>query len=413
MRILKKEKGQAIILIVVSVAIMTLMGALMIDGGNMYLNRRSAQTAADAAALRGAYEYCVNGVTDPTTVVTEYATIQNDATAVESIDITSDELTVTVSITQPTFFAKIINRPTTTIEATASASCFSPQGLTNLLPIAWSCRSPEGDEDNLGSGCTVQAIPKDIFTSITSSGFDFTSYVLDAGDGINPSSYQNDMYGNSEGKMIYIVMDSNKFDLTTCEEPQWGTGNINCDLNDDGILDVEGRGDRGWLSFDGQMGASDLKDIIVDGYNGEVTMNTWYAGAPGTKAKVFELAKLRVGEILLLPVYNAVCDSTKDPLTETACQDVVQTGDLSVPASGNKKFFRISAFAPFVITCVSEGQNDPCPGKTYAGLQGDSQLRKDKTIEGYFIDGYVIDTGSLGPYQNSFDLGVYILSLTN
>jgi hypothetical protein len=410
MKIQKTEKGQTLVLIVISVIVMVAMASLIVDGGNMYMNRRAAQTAADAAALAGAYEYCINGVAYPISEVTEYATSLNNASTVEDLTITSSQLEVTVSITKPTFFGKVFNQPTTTVQAKAAASCYTPKGVGNLLPIAWSCRAPEGDEDNLGSDCTVQSIPTEIFKSIQASGFQFDTYLLDVGDEVTAASYQTDLdHTGGEGKLVYVVMDSNKFDLTTCEEPQWGTGNINCDFNDDGILDLEGRGDRGWLSFDGVMGASDLKDIMLNGYEGDVTDDTWYAGAPGNKATVFDKAKQRIGEVLLLPVYNAVCDNTKDPLEEEACKAVVQPGDLSVPTSGNHKFFRVSAFAPFVITCVSEGQNEYCPGKDYAGLYGDKDLKKDKTIEGYFVNGVVIGEGAPG---GNFDLGVYVLSLT-
>ncbi|MFA5873001.1 MAG: pilus assembly protein TadG-related protein [Anaerolineales bacterium] len=48
------ERGQAIILIVLAIIGMIAMVALAIDGGNVFLNRRSAQNAADSAALSGA-----------------------------------------------------------------------------------------------------------------------------------------------------------------------------------------------------------------------------------------------------------------------------------------------------------------------------------------------------------------------
>jgi hypothetical protein len=48
------ERGQAIILIIFSILGLFGMAALVIDGGNAYLERRKAQTAADAAALTAA-----------------------------------------------------------------------------------------------------------------------------------------------------------------------------------------------------------------------------------------------------------------------------------------------------------------------------------------------------------------------
>lgn len=48
------EKGQAIVLIVLSFIGLVGMAALVVDGGNAYLERRKTQSAADAAALSGA-----------------------------------------------------------------------------------------------------------------------------------------------------------------------------------------------------------------------------------------------------------------------------------------------------------------------------------------------------------------------
>jgi len=50
----KYERGQALILIVLAIVGMIGLVALAIDGGNVFSNRRSAQNAADAAALAGA-----------------------------------------------------------------------------------------------------------------------------------------------------------------------------------------------------------------------------------------------------------------------------------------------------------------------------------------------------------------------
>jgi uncharacterized membrane protein len=51
--IMRSEEGQSLIVIaVVMIGLIALMG-LAIDGGNLFLQRRNAQNAADAAALAG------------------------------------------------------------------------------------------------------------------------------------------------------------------------------------------------------------------------------------------------------------------------------------------------------------------------------------------------------------------------
>lgn len=51
---LRKQSGQAVILVAVAVLVLTAILALALDGGSIYLDRRQLQNAADAAALTGA-----------------------------------------------------------------------------------------------------------------------------------------------------------------------------------------------------------------------------------------------------------------------------------------------------------------------------------------------------------------------
>jgi len=51
---LRKQSGQAIVLVAVAVLVLTAILALALDGGSIYLDKRQLQNAADAAALSGA-----------------------------------------------------------------------------------------------------------------------------------------------------------------------------------------------------------------------------------------------------------------------------------------------------------------------------------------------------------------------
>jgi hypothetical protein len=51
---LRKQSGQAVILVAVAVVVLTAILALALDGGGIYLDRRQLQNAADSAALAGA-----------------------------------------------------------------------------------------------------------------------------------------------------------------------------------------------------------------------------------------------------------------------------------------------------------------------------------------------------------------------
>lgn len=391
------EQGQILILIVVTIVLMVALAALVIDGGNLYLNRRAAQTAADAAALAGAYERCANRGNQSAVenAVNEYAINQNRASAVEEVVITDNQVDVTVSINTPTFFAKIFGVRQETVVAQASANCLLPGGIKgNLVPIAWTCRPPVGGE--VGD-CNVERIPRDIFEEIDASGFDFDRFILDVGDGQTAYSYQDDIDGlNNEGKSLYIVMDTNKFNENTdCQ--QYG-GPIDCDLNNDGEIDIAAGGDRGWLYLEGN--ASDLDNIMRNGTLGEVDINRWMPGKPGSDDTVLRTAQTyKIGEIVFIPVFDKLCQ-TNDFYNEC---DFVSPPDTVWEWQGDYTYYHIREFAAFVITCVYDNPQDKCPGRDYAGLG-----KKDaNTIEGYFLSGVV--TG--GTPGNGHDLGLFIISL--
>ncbi len=406
----KKERGQVIILIAAGIVLLVAMAGLIVDGGNAYLNRRSAQTAADAAALAAAYEYCVNdgSMNSIEAVATKYATVLNDATAVIQPDggngvvLTSDEVTVYTQITADTFFAKILGIPQETVSAKASASCFNPKGVgagDDIMPIAWACRPPEGEEPE--EDCVLQKIPYAVFEQIESSGFNFSQYLLDVGDGSTASSYQTDIGGTDEGKMIYVIMDTDKFDPEDdCAEADNG-GSIICDFNGDDIYDVGSGAERGWLWLEGKTGADALRDVMTSGVTSPVEINSWYPGETGVKNTVFDAAKdHRLGRIALVPVFDVICADIHADDFDTDCAPYDPGVDQIFGRNGKKTYYHVIAFAPFYVSCVAKN-NESCPGKDFAGID-------KSTIEGYFVDGYIVDSEIGG----SFDLGVYILSLT-
>ena len=139
----KNEIGQSIILIALMLFGLFVVAGLIVDGGNMYLNRRQAQTAADAAALAAATEYCISKgtPTEADLVAQDYALNKNRATQMIDlspegnpdgsapfilIDAATKNIRVAVELTHSTFFAKVFGRSATTVEADASAGCYPP-----------------------------------------------------------------------------------------------------------------------------------------------------------------------------------------------------------------------------------------------------------------------------------------------
>jgi hypothetical protein len=406
----KSKNGQSIVFIAIAFLGLVAVAALIIDGGSIYLNRRNAQTAADAAALAGAREKCINkgSLSSIQSVVNQYAVTLNHATSVDSVTIDSNGyVVVQTSITTPAFFSGVFGSQTDSVTATAAAGCFAPATISNLLPISWTCQPPVGGST---SACVIHSIPWSIFKNQIAPSYknrlsNKGDLVLDNGDGVNYQTY-TDGVGS---KMAYIVADSNGFNLTTDCLPPIGTGTINCDFNGDGIPDVDGGANRGFLYFDG-TGANDLKTIILNGFPGSINVPQWFPGTNGVQATVYDAASSISFNLVMVPVFNAICSNTNQTALPTDCPAVYQTGDLIKAGTGSQQnYYRVAGFAPFVITCVSKtsGKNNACPAKTYAGFTG--KYANTSTIEGYFVSG---DLGGTGIDPGGFDLGVYVISLT-
>jgi hypothetical protein len=111
------------------------MCALAIDVGLWYQDKRAVQSTADAAALAGASQLPVNWGVAQNTAVQQFAKNKkagDSATISNTTNITSnDSVTVTVTRTSPSFFAKLLGKNNATIQATARATV---ESVTTLAP---------------------------------------------------------------------------------------------------------------------------------------------------------------------------------------------------------------------------------------------------------------------------------------
>lgn len=413
MKTLKSSnRGQVLVLFVLAIFGLFAMSMLVLDGGQAYMNRRSAQAAADAGALAGARELCFgSGAGSAKTVAENYATVQNGAnTALASVG--TDTVHVDVGITQKSFIAQIFGRPQVDVQASAEATCIHPSGGKGpILPVAWSCRAPIGG--SISTDCDMQALdwttqlnplitgtpnPVDVNGVTVNTPFNFKKFYLDE---------------------IYVVMDSINTQMDMC-----GIGGIVCDIDGDGHNDLIGGGDRSWLDLNGGGGgASELSGWIKNGIATPISVHTWVPGQDGTAASIFkDTADYQLGQVALVPVINAIC--VGNPTNKTACKNMAHA-TFPLPAGHNDvvnagggasaTYYHISGFAAFYISCVDSGseggeagpKGNECPGHALAVSKG-TIGKNDKTIEGYFVTGYKMDVSGTG----GMDLGIEIISLT-
>jgi len=369
-----REQGQSLVLISIIMISMIALIALAIDGGFEMSNRRKAQNAADAGALAGANALCAANPTLAVSHARDYAVNRNEAASAE-ISFDSQDITVTTSIPHNTFFAAIFGTELITTTATASAGCYTPCSAAGTLPFTWSCSFPTAGSGNPQT-CGIQ-------------------YGTPALPG-----------------QLYVFMDSiNSDDEFLCQDPltHLPAGELDCDLNDDGVNELfGGKDNRMWLNLDGELNPTDELPFWIqnEGYDGEVAVNNWYGNSDGDTTDVFKAVQdYLVDEIVLIPVFDSFCNGTPD----VTCPSSYQFGvDSIVTSYGSDFYYHIASFSAFKVTCVSKSSVEYCPGKDEAiarnpGIPGDT-----KTIEGYFVQ---LDSGS-GRCEGP-DAGVHTIYLNH
>jgi hypothetical protein len=325
-------------------------------------------------------------------------------------------VTVNTQVENVSYFAKLLNVDTLVGGATATAGCFHPGSGQHVLPVSWSCKAPVGQSDS--PDCQLHTLNWETEMLPLVTGSVNPVNIHNVGDVPTPMDFKKDYLSG----YIYIIVDAMKVndDIASTCMPD---GDLNCDINGDGTDEVFGGGDRSWLDLDGEGGgAADLKNWIIDGYDGVLHIHTWLAGQAGVADSVYKAVQTYVNEhpaypVVLVPVFNALCDG--NPLDNPSCITVIPAHDPipseeTIVTSGGTSttYFHIAGFSALYITCIDDGGGNKCPGaKAFLALPGNEGLKNIKLIEGYFVDGYPFDLGN--PGTGGIDAGVSIISLTN
>lgn len=136
LRLLREEKGAAIVVFALSVTVLMGFAALVVDVGNLYLNRTRLVNLADAAVLAGMQD--LPG--DPEAAITSaksYAAQNGMVDDVVGIDISNNNTVLTVNVTRrvPFFFAQIFDMISTNVAARAVAAIRPITGVSGVAPF--------------------------------------------------------------------------------------------------------------------------------------------------------------------------------------------------------------------------------------------------------------------------------------
>ncbi len=410
------EKGQVIPMVIVMFLVILGMVALITDGGAVMFNRRTAQAAADAGALAGAQRVCL-GYNDAKTVAENYAIAKNGATSAVAT-VVGKQVTVNATVQYPSFFAGIFGDPTLDASAEATAGCFGVKGKS-VVPVAWYC-NPNNDPTapfNTEYGCQMQTLSWELIEPLVTGevgsipipnfGGVVKHYQM---SGTSLVSIEDGVQNKIPAEQIYIIFDGDKI----CSEDIHGDNA--CDIIGDKKLEILSGGNRGYVYLDTIINSIPQ---YLDDPNISMKSHSWLGGHPGgIRAVEVKMEPDFNGMVVMIPVYNYLCDTDPQTQPSQACMTSAHTDprpplpddgdDFSNMKKNKKYYFHVVAFSPFYVSCVSKSGN--CPGYKLAQTQDSTLKSNEGIIEGYFISDYNV---SLDPTQDcSINLGNCSVSLS-
>jgi Flp pilus assembly protein TadG len=138
----KNQDGQAVVLMVISLAVLTGMAALVLDVGIWMRTDRRLQQTADAAALAGA-QMLPNDPAAAQSTALAYAN-KNGGDVLSADIVVSPANTISVSArkTESGIFSKVLGINSANIKADAKARVDSPLKARYVAPMVVSCNHP-------------------------------------------------------------------------------------------------------------------------------------------------------------------------------------------------------------------------------------------------------------------------------
>lgn len=330
---LGREEGQALIQVTLSIMVLLAFVALAIDVGRTYAERRNMQNAADAAALAGARELCLDRST--TVAETKAAEILR-ANGVAAAAISADDITFAGS-PDPSIINVVARHPdlspvvgqlvawgTVDVAATASAACGAATSACGLWPVALSGKA-WNDINPAGADCEERAI----------------------------AIWYDDIKKDDEfdKKTPFCKIDG-KEEPNLCKCYQ-------CPDNDkDGVEDfiLLSTAGRGWLDFSGLIDPNSVYQDECYGSGG---------GSNALKCQISRNSAFQIGDLpVCVDGLNGVRASTKVPVDDRA-GDVVKVplyDSMACNEDSSKPSYMLSGFA-----CVT--------------VDGWVQLKKDDLVK--------------------------------
>ena len=435
---LLSERGQTLVLVVIGFLAFVAILALVLDGGNAYAAKRQAQNAADAGALAGATYMCKNHDETGGIVQAEAYAVSNGALNPPDVtaSLSAGTVVVTATVEKDTFFAGVIGFTEVRPRAIAAAACRPAVGM-GVLPVGWACRATVVGGMNVpGEDCAQKLID-----DCDGNPYDLNcTYLLMDSVKVKergkPCDYQNDPTCYTQNDLVCSIHGPEASPPAGCDYVAPNT--TDCDLNNDCIDELMTGGARSWLDLDGGGGgANELTNWIMNGFPDPIPPHKWIPEESGVATSIFHTAAAYVvGEDVILPVFNNVCNGVPNTLVDPELNAQCTYGpDDDRTIAGSSLNFHIITFAQFHVTCVQTGKNKVTaePGYIFNNAKHNcnghdaavnnktscdpnpphkctsSIDENDKTIEGYFKE---VNLGGYSGPGDWFDTGTFTVVLT-
>lgn len=297
----KREQG--FVLIAVALMLIALLGfvALAVDTGVLYSARTDAQGIADAAAMAGAFTFINTPSLPQPATATNYAlgvatanSVMGKPIAAGDVTVTPDaarrRVTVSIKVTQTTYFAKAIGIGSADVIATATAetsqyatgsACVKPWFLPNTAMSGGEVCTDQCNTAKLLIDPTTREVTS---FGLSKIGVQFSVKPQDPNDALAPGNFYAIDFPNGGGGGSY------RSNIATCDSPY-----LRC-------------GER--LS----VKSGNMSGPTVQGVNaliGDPPRFTWIS--PGqyqrqSDSKIFDLSE----NVILVPIWSS-CGSTLCP----------------------------------------------------------------------------------------------------
>ncbi len=264
LRSVRASQGQVIVLFVLGVTALILIAGLAVDGGNAFLNRRTAQNTSDLAALAG------------TKAVAEY-------------------YTSTPAMSAAAAGAAVYNN---VLARAADNDCTG----TGAVPCSWTAEYVDGNQTPLGPVAATAAVPANaqgVLVKVVRTPSTFLLGIIGQGHwNVGTEAIALAGKPNPRGGVILPIA------LQPPTNLKYGEGVTLTEAS------TYGPGNFAWLSWTGANAAGVLADSICVPDNPALTLPTPVPGDPGVtnSSQVRDCLSQWIGAIVLIPVFDTCTD---------------------------------------------------------------------------------------------------------